>query len=238
MSDEKTITLAPDAKLPDIVRHEIASGRVDPATVQHMLELQIAWEKREAEKEFTAAFARLKFPPIPRTKKSLNSRYAPLESIQEIIDPILASEGFTLTFTSGEPDAKERIPIIGKLAHRMGHWQEGRIYQPIGTVSKSMNLNQAMGAAITYGQRYCAAMMLNLRLVGADDDAQSLSYLTENELRTLEDLIADMDGLTPQEESAFLKFVGAKVITEIYRGGFIAARSYLNSLRAKKAGRK
>jgi hypothetical protein len=237
LPEQTTPQLSANATLPDIVRYEIATGRVDPPTAKQMLELQIAWEKREAEKEFVAAFSRLKFPPIRKTKKSLNSYYPPWEEIQEIIDPILATEGFTLTFTSGEPNAKDLIPITGMLAHRMGHSQLGTIYQPIGTVSKGMNANQAIGSATSYGQRYVAKMMLNLRFIGMDDDAQSLSYLTETEQLAVEDLIAEC-GLTPQGVSKFLEFLGAKAISEINRGAFTAAINFLQAKRRKLGERK
>src|ERR1700688_4322485 len=61
--------------------------------------------KWQAEQEFTAAFARLKFPPFRKTAKGHNAKYAPFEDIQEIIDPILANEGFTLTYSSGAANA-------------------------------------------------------------------------------------------------------------------------------------
>jgi hypothetical protein len=232
-----SLELPANATLPDMVRYQVAAGGVDAPTLQKLLELQTAWEKREAEKEFVAGRARLKFPAIPKTKKSLNSYYATMDSIQEIIDPILASEGFTLSFTSGEPNEKDLIPITGKLSHRLGHSETCIIYQPIGAVSKGMNANQAMGSAISYGQRYCAAMMLNLRFVGMDDDAQSLSYLTESEQMAVEDLIAEC-GLSPEGRSKFLEFVGAKAVSEISRGAFTAAINFLQAKRRKLGEKK
>jgi hypothetical protein len=231
MSDEIT-GLPPGAKVPDIVRHLAATGRGDLETFQKMLELQITWEKREAEKEYFAAKARLEFPAIQRTKKGLNSYYPPLEAIQEIVDPILRREGFSLTFTSGEPNDKGLIPIIGKLAHSMGHFELATLYQPIGTVSKGMNANQAMGSAISYGERYCAQMMLNLRFIGMDDDAQTFSYVTDAEQMVINDLIADC-GMDAAGVSAFLDWAGAKSVSEITRNKYWGSVKQLENKRAR-----
>jgi hypothetical protein len=221
-----------NATLPDIVRHLAASGRGDLETFEKLLELQIAWETNEGKKEYFAAAARLEFPAIQRTKKGLNSYYPPYEAIQEIVDPILRREGFTLTFTSGEPNDKGLIPITGKLAHRMGHFETCTLYQPIGAVSKGMNANQAMGSAVSYGERYCAQMMLNLRFVGMDDDAQTFSYITDPEQMAINDLIAEC-GMDAAAISAFLEWAGAKSISEITRNKYWGAIKQLENKRAR-----
>ena len=215
--------LSADAKVPDIVRYEFATGRVDAATGEKMLQLQILWEKNEAEKAFNAAFARLKFPPIKKTKKSLNSYYPPWEEVQAIIEPILGAEGFGLTFTASEPNPKNMIAVTGTLLHRLGHSRESTVYQPIDAVSKGMNANQAIGSATTYGQRYCARMMLNLRFVGLDDDAASMSLLTQQERNSIEDILAEIGG---NGRESLLAFTGYKAVSEIKRGAFHAAMSW------------
>lgn len=237
MSDEiivpeqpRTPELASDAKMPEIVRHELATGRYDPQTAKQMLDLQIAWEEREAKKEFMAGFSRLKFPDVEKTKKGLNSDYPPLEEIQKITGPILEAEGFGVTFTSSKPDEKGLIAITGILSHRLGHSRETTVYQPIGTVSKGMNANQAIGSAVSYGQRYCLKMMLNLRFVGMDNDAQSMSLLTDRELNSIEDLLGEIG---QQHREGLLKFVRYKSVSDIQRGAYGAALSWLEAMRRK-----
>jgi hypothetical protein len=229
---EELQKLPANATVGDLVTYEIARGNVTPEAAIKMLEVRTTWEKREAEKEFKAGKTRLEFGPISRNKKGANSYYPTLDALQEITDPILRREGFTLSFTSGPPDEKGMIPITGTLAHRMGHSETATIYQPIGAVSRGMNANQAMGSAITYGQRYCMQMMLNLRFVGMDDDAQSLSYVTDKEQMEIEDLIAECS-LSPEARSKFLEFIGAKSVAEISRGAFIAAINFLQAKRRR-----
>lgn len=222
----KELTLPENATVPEMVRYEISKGSIEPNVAQMMLELQIAWEKREAEKEFIAARARLKFPAIAKRKRSVNSNYASWDSIQEIIEPILQLEGFTLSFTSGPPDDHDRIPITGKLSHRLGHSETGTLYQPIGAVSRGMNANQAMGSAVSYGQRYCAAMMLNLRFIDQDDDAQTFSSIQERQRLTLEKLIEECR-MGPESVSKFLTVVGAKSLGDIMQRDYETAFNLL-----------
>lgn len=228
METKELVPLPENAQLPDIVRYEISTGQAGPDVAERMLQLQIAWEKREAEKEFIAARARLEFPAITKRKRSLNSHYASWDKIQEIIEPILKSEGFTLSFTSGQPNEQGLIPITGKLSHKLGHSETGVLYQPIGAVSKGMNANQAMGSAISYGQRYCAAMMLNLRFVDMDDDAGVFSTIDERQILTIQKLIQESK-MDAKSTSQFLEWAGktqgspVKAIGDILQGEPYAA---------------
>jgi hypothetical protein len=194
--------------------------------------------KWQAEQEFTAAFGRLKFPPIRKTAKGHNSKYAPYEEIQEIIDPILAGEGFTLSYSSGEPNAKGEVPTHGLLSHVGGHSRAGVIYLPPDvTATKSgsttMNALQSIGSSTSYGMRYVAKMMLNLRFIGDDDDGRLASFISANQIEELKDLIMRSDA----NEGAFLAIYGAKTLGDLYQVNFRAAKMQLEQKLAKKIER-
>lgn len=151
--------------------------------------------KWQAEQEFTAAFSRLKFPAIRKTAKGHNAKYAPYEEIQRIIDPILSAEGFTLTFSSGEATA-QGIPTHGLLSHVGGHSRPGVIYLPPDVTptrsgSTTMNALQQVGSSTSYGMRYVAKLMLNLRFVGDDDDGAASSAVTQQQVDEIEAMIQD-----------------------------------------------
>lgn len=203
-----------------------------------LFELLERAEKREAEKEFIAAFSRLKFPPIAKSKKGHTSKYAAFDDIQDIIDPILAAEGFTLTYSSGPANAKGEIPTYGLLAHVKGHSQRGEIWLPsdgVATKSGGMNMNalQAVGSSTSYGQRYVAKMMLNLRFVGSDDDGNAISQIKPDQADNIRRLIEEAE-LTAQEQSAFLTFVGYKAIGDIQKAAYHSAISFLTAKRRQK----
>jgi hypothetical protein len=191
--------------------------------------------KWQAEQEFTAAFSRLKFPPFRKTAKGHNAKYAPFEDIQEVIEPILAAEGFTLTFSSGEANAKGEIPTYGLLSHIAGHSRQGVIYLPPDVTptrsgSTTMNALQSVGSSTSYGMRYVAKLMLNLRFVGDDTDGNVGGYISAREMQALGDLMHEM-GFTPEAEAKFLTTFGAKALSDLPKGAYVGA---LNLLEAKR----
>jgi len=204
-----------------------------------LFELLERAEKREAEKAFTAAFKRLKFPPIAKRTKGHSNKYASFDDIQEIIDPILEAEGFTLTYSSGPANDKGLIPTYGHLAHVGGHSQRGEIWlRPDGVSTRSggMNMNalQAVGSSTSYGQRYVAKMMLNLRFIGEDDDGQSASAITEKQRDNIEDILHEIG---EEHRVKFLEFIGYKAVGDIQKAAYQAAINFLVAKRRQLAER-
>jgi len=188
--------------------------------------------KWQAEQEFTAAFSRLKFPPFRKTAKGHNAKYAPFEDIQEVIDPILAGEGFTLTYSSGEANAKGEIPTFGLLSHIAGHSRQGVIYLPPDVTptrsgSTTMNALQSVGSSTSYGMRYVAKMMLNLRFIGDDKDGNSLA--SQQQLDEIQRLIDD-NQLGEDYRSKLMQIVNIKAMSDL---AAIQVPTVFNLIRAK-----
>lgn len=189
--------------------------------------------KWQAEQAFTSAFARLKFPPFRKTAKGHNSKYAPFDDIQAVIDPILADEGFTLTFSSGEANAKGEIPTFGLLSHVGGHSRQGVIYLPPDVTptrsgSTTMNALQSVGSSTSYGMRYVAKLMLNLRFVG--DDTDMVSFVTERQANALIDMITHVENETGKKiESGFLKYMGVKAVSDVHLSDYQKAMTALQN---------
>ena len=190
--------------------------------------------KWQAEQEFTAAFSRLKFPAIHKSAKGHNAKYAPYDEIQRIIDPILAAEGFTLTFSSGEATA-QGIPTHGLLSHIGGHSRAGVIYLPPDVTptrsgSTTMNALQQVGSSTSYGMRYVAKLMLNLRFVGDDTDGGPAKVISEKQLQNITDFWHELN-FTPNAESQFLEIFGVKALSDLSSDNYTAA---INLLEAKR----
>jgi len=196
--------------------------------------------KWQAEQEFTAAFSRLKFPAIHKSAKGHNAKYAPYEEIQRIIDPILAAEGFTLTFSSGEATA-QGIPTHGLLSHIGGHSRAGVIYLPPDVTptrsgSTTMNALQQVGSSTSYGMRYVAKLMLNLRFVGDDDDAAASSAISQDQVDQIDAMLVDNE-LGADYRSKLLETMNVKALSDLQR---VQVPTILSLIRAKikaKAGK-
>ena len=65
-----------------------------------------------------------------------------------------------------------KITVTGVLGHRDGHSEESTIPLPHDS-SGSKNAVQAVGSSTSYGKRYTATLLLNIRTKGEDDDGKS-----------------------------------------------------------------
>ncbi len=189
--------------------------------------------KWQAEQEFTAAFSRLKFPAIHKSAKGHNAKYAPYDEIQRIIDPILAAEGFTLTFSSGEATT-QGIPTHGLLSHIGGHSRGGVIYLPPDVTptrsgSTTMNALQQVGSSTSYGMRYVAKLMLNLRFVGDDDDAAASSAISQDQIDNIDAMLIDNE-LGAEYRSKLLETMNVKALSDLQR---VQVPTILSLIRAK-----
>lgn len=207
-----------------------ANPTAGPENLKALLDGMERVTKWQAEQEFTAAFARLKFPPFVKNRKGHTSKYAALDDIQEVIEPILSAEGFTLTYSSGEANAKGEIPTFGLLSHVGGHSRQAVIYLPpdgVATKSGGMNMNalQSVGSSTSYGMRYVTKLMLNLRFVGEDDDGGGGRLIRGGDAETLRRAIMT----TGADESRLLTMYGVKTISDLPEANYKGVQTTINA---------
>ena len=160
----------------------IERAAADPSTdLERLDRLATLYERmvsREAETKFNGALARLQ-PKLPMLEErgqiagpdgSVRATYATWEDTVEVIRPILARHGFSLSFKPGR--SPKGVPTVtGVLRHEAGHKEAAEIELP-ADASGDKNPVQAVGSTMSYGQRYVAKMLLNLVSRGEDDDGQ------------------------------------------------------------------
>ncbi len=164
----------------------------DPATGVETLERLFALQERvmaaSAKQQFTAAKIAMR-PELPevtmkghiviRDKNDPNkiiqdTPHSRLEDLQEAVMPVLTEHGFDLKFKNGlAPDGKVRVTTI--LVHIGGHEDETH-FDLLHDGSGSKNSVQAVGSSTKYGMRYGIISILNIKVIGGDDDGSSASY--------------------------------------------------------------
>lgn len=102
------------------------------------------------------------------TKIVQSTGFAKWEDIDEAISPILAEHGFALTHRAGVA-ADGKLTVTAVLSHKSGHSEETTVTLPHDG-SGSKNAVQAVGSSLSYGKRYAATLLLNIRTKGEDDD--------------------------------------------------------------------
>lgn len=168
----------------------------DIAKMEKLMDMQERVMNREEEKAFYADLAAMQ-PELPRVIKSKdghNSKYAPLEDINDAIRPAIQKYGFAVIFNIEQKE--KTVDITTTLAHRRGHTQSLTIPLALDT-SGSKNAVQAVGSTISYGKRYGICAILNIS-TGDDNDgngpqAEELPDITDaliviNDCTTIDDL--------------------------------------------------
>lgn len=189
IDDQKTLPGMPEPATPsmfELIMRAVKDPACDPTKMAQLLELSRQVRADDAKAAYTTALVALKplLPVIDRkgritiTEKGnkdniiQSTAYALWEDIDAALTPILHAHGFVLTFRCGSTGAPEhRVTVTGVLSHEMGHSEETTMTLPLDT-SGSKNNVQAVGSSTSYGKRYTAGLLLNLRTKGEDDDGK------------------------------------------------------------------
>jgi len=199
---------------------------VDAGKMEKLLDMALRLEERQAKAAYTKAMAEMK-PELPvidkrgkiiitdkndKTKVIQSTAYGLWEDIDAAITPILMKFGFVLTFRTGNlPDG--RVTVTGVLSHVGGHSEESEMALPLDT-SGSKNNVQAAGSSTSYGKRYTAGALLNLRFKGEDDNGKAggdPGPISEEQAERLMELLeADK-----ADVAQFCSYLGKKLKMEI-----------------------
>lgn len=230
----------PNSLLPAIISMA-RDPSVDVNKLDALLRMQRELQVDQARQEAIQAFGRLS-RAMPRVKKngtiSLGEDkttgkskgaipFARWEDIDKVIRPLLAAEGFTLSFNSAaRAEAGGGLVVTGELMHSSGHVRVATIPLPLDTGPGRNNL-QAMGSTLSYGKRYCAEMLLNIVREGDDDDGTKggIAYITPEQCDELTKLIQE----TGTDERKFLGTMGADELGQIPQAAFTAGKNMLLS---------
>jgi hypothetical protein len=232
MSEQTALTVQ-EPREPSVLEVIAAAARDPQVQIEKwrdLLELKERVEAGEAKRAFQRAFSSLKIPAIKTTRQGHNNRYAPFEEIQAVIQPHLDAAGFTLSFKSGPGSQPGWLRIDGVLSHTAGHSELASMELPIDK-SGSMNAIQGVGSTYSYGQRYVTKGLLNLRIVGDDNDGNSAEPISEAQASKIRNMI-DANGWKPATVRRFLdKICGAAADVETIQARYYDAA--LEMLRPK-----
>jgi hypothetical protein len=143
----------PDAGMLPMIERLAAMPDFDVAKLEKLIDMQERILDRNAASAFNIAFAKMqpRIPTIIERKSTDKGKYAPREDIVEVIRPILAEFGFSLSFRTEWPD-KQLVKVIGILTHEEGHSRESE-FMSAADKTGSKNDVQALGSATEYGRR-------------------------------------------------------------------------------------
>lgn len=222
MSEELVLTgAAVPERRPLTILEVIAQAATDPRCdidkMERLLAMQQAVMKDQREAAFKAALARLqaKLPQIdkqgviPNRDGTVRSRYAKLEDIAVVLQPLLAEEGMSFAFNSESKDG-HLFTLYCKLSHSDGHSETNSLVLPLDA-SEYRTKVQSTGSTMSYGRRQLIKMHLNIIERDEDNDGQDLEPITQQQVDDLTVLMEEVK----VSKARFLKYMGVKELSDI-----------------------
>lgn len=115
---------------------------------------------------------------VHKTKQAKNSRYAPLEAIDDKLQPLLDRNGLSVSFDCPEVSESGLMKMALIIYHRNGYSEQRSLPMPIddiGTNREGKALRpkvQDHGSTVSYSRRQLLKMTFNVVETDEDDDGQ------------------------------------------------------------------
>lgn len=213
------------------IAEAVTNPDLDVAKMERLLAMHKEIVMAQRQIAFDEALARLqaKLPQIEKDGRIVvkgveRSRYALTEDIDVAIRPLLAEEGFSLSFDTESNDAK-LFKISCKMTHKQGHSETKRILLPLD-VSIYRSEMHNIASTISFGRRQLIKMHLNLVEKGESEQA-GMEPISEDQLKDLEALLVEVKA----DKKKFLIYMGVENLEEIRRRDHLKA---INALEAKR----
>lgn len=237
MSENAVVQASEPATIMQVIERAALNPNVDLDKMERLLNMQERILAKNAEAEFSAALATMQ-PELPIIAErggikdrggNIQSHYALWEDIIGTITPILSRHGFALSFRT-DNDATS-VKVTGVLSHRAGHSERTTLALPVDT-SGNKNAVQSVGSSTSYGKRYTASALLNLRTGEADDDGRAGGgepCIDEDQAANIEALLTEVGA----DKAKFLRYLKADSVGEILARNYESVVRLIESKRGR-----
>lgn len=162
----------------NIIERASKDPNTDVDKLERLLAMQERVLQREAEQAFNAAMrsAQDEIQPIVTNRKNpeTKSRYADLERISDMVDPIIHRHGFSLSYGTTDCPLPNHYRVTCAVSHTAGHTRNYQADVPIDNTGPKGSQNKTnthgFGSALSYGRRYLKLLILDLTTT--DDDGR------------------------------------------------------------------
>lgn len=232
MSETDLATIQPANVLQAIMSLAVnPDARID--VIERLFALQERQEARQRETAFMADMVLLQseLPMITKggTNKHTGSKYAQLEDIHVVIQPLLTKYGFSQSFDEEAIDG-DNTRYLSKVSHRQGHFEIRRLTLPTDHAAKNQSgkavrtPTQDKGSTASYAWRYLTKMQFNIVETGEDNDGSG------PESKITDDQIKDLQCKLEESKSNIPNFL--RLIAGVERFSEIPARDFKRCMNA------
>jgi ERF superfamily len=184
---------------------------LDVDKMQRLIDMLNSQKALKAKQDFDLHFAEMQkdYIAVGRDKSAKDGakvlyKYAPLESILKIYQPIISRHGFSYKW-SEETVAETKEKRIFCHVSGYGHTESVYIDIPIGTANTFANAAQQRGITSSYGKRYSFIAAFGVIIEDEDDDAQSFTF--EDGVQYAEEIKLIRESQTMEELAANWKII-------------------------------
>lgn len=175
--------ISTDDQIMSVVMKMASNPDFDVEKMERLIAMQERATANRAKQAYFAAMvtAQNDMKPIAQDaeNKHTHSKYATLEAINKAIQPVIAANGFSISFGEDATEKVDHYRVVATIRHVDGHAEREYMDVPSdgkGAQGKSnKNATQAFGSSVTYARRYLTMAIFNLSITGEDDDANSAS---------------------------------------------------------------
>lgn len=208
--------------------------------IERLLAMKERQETLQAKRDFIAALTALQAeaPVIQKNgvitdrQGAVRSRYSRIDDIEDIYGPLMQRHGFALTVSVVGITPQGMREFGGNLMHSGGHEKCLSVFLPLDA-NQSRSAVQSEGSTMSYAKRQLYKAHFNIKEKGVDDDGtgEGLAPISDEQLKTLETLIADARG----NKTTFLKLYDIAELAQLPQKYYSAAIDALNQkLRGQK----
>jgi hypothetical protein len=203
--------------------------------LERLLAMKERQELRVAEQAFNEAMSKAQAEMRPVAADLHNSqtrsRYASYAALDRAMRPIYTKHGLSLSFDT-EAAGEGYITVIC-LVSSGGYTRRYSVPMPAdGKGAKGgdvMTKTHAVGAAMTYGQRYLLKMIFNIAIGDDNDGNTPQGSITDEQVKVLRGLITE----TGANIDKFLAWAGVESLPDMPAGKFEGAKAMLEAKKGK-----
>jgi ERF superfamily len=234
-----------------LIEKMMTTPEADVSKLQVLQEIYYKEQDRQAEREFNEALMRVKQNmPVIKKNRSIGydvdkndkskgqkeiAKYATLEEIDKHVAPLLKENNMSVSYDTETREGGGAV-VIGTLRHIKGHSRRASIPLPLDASGGKNNV-QGMGSTFSYGRRYTLCMLLDIVVIGDDDDGAG-GEITNEQAVELDHLLIE----SGMDKAKFLKLADSDSVQNIKLKNYgrainaVKARIFNNEREAKKKG--
>lgn len=239
IDQEHVPTTVDAANIVQVIERAALNPAIDVQKMERLLAMHERILTRQAEQAFNMAMkaAKQEMPAVIRKawNDQTKSAYAKLETISDVIDPIIHKHGLTTSFGMADSPLASHYRITCDVLHEEGHSKSYFADIPIdiaglkGTQNKTQT--HAFGSTVSYGRRYLKTLIFDVVIKNEDRDGNGVKdMITPEQEEHLQNLIMEVGGNTVH----LFRHLGIERLGDLPATKFQQVVDFINKRRALK----